>query len=272
MSLAGGIERVWVAGRASAAAIADLLLPDLCSGCDTAAPARNGLCKACVIDLMHLTGLPYCLRCGSTLGPYIKVVYGDGCAFCPTPLPRFARVVRLGPYAPPLRHIVHQLKYRRSTTMLERLGLLLAEAVDGCGDVGELDVIAPVPSWWSRRLMRGVDHAALLAEAVGRRMDLPIAPVLRRVRNTPPQVGRSRTQRVHNVRGAFDAVADDDLGGARVLLIDDVTTTGATASECARMLLRAGAVRVTLAVVGKAEPYKAYAPRLQTPGGATNMD
>jgi ComF family protein len=257
--------RVGVVVREAATAVVDLLLPDVCNGCDAAPPVSHGLCEPCSIELMKLCGLPYCPRCGSTLGPHIEAAFEEGCFACPSPLPRFARTVRLGPYAAPLRHFVRELKYRRQVAMLRRLGRLLGEAVDGCDDVGELDVVVPIPSYWSRRLLRGIDHAVLLAGAVAEHMDLPIAPALRRVRNTRPQVGCSRTKRIENVRQAFQAVGGDDLAGARVLLIDDVTTTGATASECARTLLQAGAVRVTLAVVAKSEPYDAYAPRLHTP-------
>lgn len=269
MRVAGGIERLlWTVKRA-AGAMGDLLLPDVCHGCRSQPPGPHGLCDDCALDLMQLIGLPYCPRCGSTLGPHIDVAYEDGCSLCPNPLPRFARAVRLGPYAPPLVQLIRDLKYRRHVAMLPRLGRLLTEAVNGLADVGELDVVTHVPPWWSRRLLRGIDHAALMAGAVARHIDLPATPLLRRVRNTPPQVGRSRTQRIANMRGAFEA-CDTDLHGARVLLVDDVTTTGATASECARTLLQAGALRVTLAVLAKSERGEAYAPRLQTLKGARN--
>ncbi len=271
MRFAGGIERLLLIARAMASAVGDLLLPDVCHGCQAQPPGMHGLCESCAMNLLRLAGLPYCPRCGTTLGPHIEVAYEDGCFACPNPLPRFARVVRLGPYAPPLQDMIRELKYRRHAAMVPRLGQLISEAADGCEDVGELDVVTPVPSWWGRQLRRGVDHAALLAEAVSRQIDLPLAPLLQRTRNTPSQVGRSRTQRIANMRGAFQT-ACKDIRGARVLLVDDVTTTGATASECARTLLQAGALRVTLAVVAKAEPGDAYAPRLQTATDVTKMD
>lgn len=271
MRFAGGIESLLLIARTMAAAVGDLLLPDVCHGCRTEPPQIHGLCESCAVNLLMLAGLPYCPRCGTTLGPHIDVAYEAGCAACPNPLPRFARVVRLGPYAPPLQEMIRELKYRRHAAMVPRLGQLLAEAVDGCEDVGDLDVVAPVPAWWARRLRRGIDHAALLAEALSRNIHLPLAPLLQRTRNTPPQVGRSRTQRIANMRGAFQANGED-ISGARVLLVDDVTTSGATASECARTLLQAGALRVTLAVIAKAESGDAYAPRLQTANDVTSMD
>jgi predicted amidophosphoribosyltransferase len=115
---------------------------------------------------------------------------------------------------------------------------------------------------WRRRLGRGYDHARVLAREVGGRLDVPVGAELVRVRHTAPQVNLPATRRIENVRGAFAVGDARAVAAADVLLVDDVTTTGATANEAARTLLAAGAARVVLAVVAKAEPPTAYAPHL----------
>lgn len=236
----------------------DLLLPAVCPGCDAAQADGHGLCQDCGVKLLSLVALPYCPRCGATVGPNIPV-REDGCAACPHTLPRFCQVVRLGPYAPPLRGMVRGMKYWRGGVLAARGGKLLAEAAaTRLADV-RWDVVMPVPMHWLRRLSRPADHACLLAADIAAGLDVPLGDELVRVRNTPPQVHLPRTRRIENVRGAFAVRRAKNLSGASVLLVDDVTTTGATADEATRTLLAAGAERVALVVLAKAEPPTAYA-------------
>lgn len=244
--------------RVLGAGLADMLLPSVCPACGQADVSAAGLCDECNVELLSLIALPYCPRCASTLGPGVPA-RDDGCHECPTPLPRFARAVRLGPYAGPLRQVIRDLKYHRCDAMLARAGRMLARAVAGkCG--GEsFDVIVPVPAHWRRRLGRGTDHSMSLARAVAAELPAPVEPELVRIRHTPPQTHLSRTRRLANVRNAFAARAPRAVAGANILLVDDVTTTGATVNEAARTLLKAGASRVTVAVLAKSEPPTAYA-------------
>ncbi len=252
---------VWTAVRQCLAGLADLLLPNLCAACDAADVSDAGLCSQCNVDLLSLVSLAYCPRCGATVGPNIPVREG-GCWACPNPLPRFAEVIRLGPYARPIRSVVQALKYRRQEAMVARLGELLSQGVQAKCPDRPPDVVVSVPMHWRRRLIRGCDHARLLALAVAGNLSVPLGRELVRVRNTPPQVHLPRTRRIENMRGAFAAVDKQSLAGAHVLLVDDVTTTGATANEATRALLAGGADRVTLAVVAKAEPPRAYSQHL----------
>lgn len=241
--------------------VADLLLPGHCAACGEDRDSTEGLCNRCNLDLLKLVTLPYCPRCGSTLGANIPR-YEDGCPQCPNPLPRFSRVVRIGPYAQPLRAAIRDLKYLRQDLLRQRTGRLLAQAVRvECVDEG-FDVALPIPAHWLRRLARGRDHSHQLAEVVAKPLGILIGDELVRVRHTPPQTRLSRTRRIENVRGAFGLASKTSLAGARVLLIDDVTTTGATANEAAKVLLAGGALRVTLAVAAKAESPTAYAERV----------
>ncbi len=243
----------------------DLLLPGVCPGCSDAVAETTGLCQACNVKMLSLVTLPFCPRCGSTIGPNIPV-YEDGCPQCPQPLPRFGCVYRLGPYTQPLRHAICQLKYFGQTRPSAQLAEMLAQAVQASSArqaINGYDVIVPVPMHWSRRLFRGMDHATLLADFLGRSLSLPVSQELVRTRNTPQQVHLSKTKRIANVSGAFATGGSTSLSGAGVLLVDDVTTTCATANECARVLLKAGALRVDLAVLAKAEKPIAYSEHWQ---------
>ena len=239
--------------------LADLLLPGVCSGCGGAADGAEGLCDACNERLLSLVGLRYCPRCGTTCGPHIQTPWADGCFACPTPLGRFDQVFRLGPYTTPLRDAIRGLKFHRQLDLVRRLGQLLAGHIAAEPRDFPYDVLVPMPMHWLRRTGRAMDHAALLGEVVAARLDLPLGRELVRIRNTPQQATLSRAKRIQNVRGAFRAGREAMVRDARVLLVDDVTTTGATADEAARVLLRAGAAAVTLAVIAKSEPAQSYA-------------
>jgi len=255
------VADAWGGIRAGLGALLDLVLPTTCSACAACDVSDGGLCDACNVRLLALAALKYCPRCGATIGPNIPA-RADGCRACPTPLPRFASVTRLGPYTAPLRRVVQALKYHRVETMCARLGEMLAMALDARHEADQFDMALPVPMHWRRRLVRGCDHARMLARAVGRQLDLPVGAELARIRHTPPQVHLPRTRRLANIHGAFAVTRPADIAGARILLVDDVTTTGATANEASRTVLRAGASSVHLAVVAKAEPPRAYSEHL----------
>ena len=246
------------AARMLGEGLVDLLLPPVCPACGEAEISSAGLCNACNVELLSLIALPYCPHCATTLGPNIPA-REDGCSQCPTPLPRFFRAVRLGPYAGPLRSAVRDLKYHRRNVMLAVTGRLLARAVGGKCAGERFDAIVPVPSHWRRRMSRGTDHATAMARAIAKQLSAPVDRELVRVRHTPPQTHLSRTRRLANVRNAFAVRDSRAVAGANILLVDDVTTTGATANEAARTLLKADASRVTLAVIAKSEPPTAYA-------------
>jgi ComF family protein len=251
---------VWSSLAAGAAALGDLILPRACAACESPDVSAGRLCESCNIRLLSLVSLSYCPRCGTTVGPHIPVS-DDGCAGCPATLPRFARVFRLGPYTDPLRSVIRELKYRRRDTMRRRLGHMLGQLVAAAMDDDETapQLVMPVAMHWRRRIVRGWDHAGALAGAVAGELHLPVGNELVRLRNTPQQAHLPRSKRIENMRGAFAVRNAKALAGASILLVDDVTTTGATANEAARTILQAGAARVTLAVVAKGEPPTAYA-------------
>ena len=117
----------------------------------------------------------------------------------------------------------------------------------------EFDVLTCVPTGWLRRVLRGYDHTALLAEATGKELGIPASRILRKVRHTPPQSGvEGAAQRRANVLGAYGVIDPVSIQDKRILLLDDIITSGATVSECARVLLTAGAKEVYCAAVAAA--------------------
>jgi ComF family protein len=191
----------------------DLLAPARCPGCDVAHDfGERGFCGACSLLLERLPG------------PAAYVFGG------------------------PLADAIRRYKYGRRTDLVPELGALLAEAARG--HVGKVDVVIPVPSHPLRVKARGFDHGVLLAEPVAKKLDVPLDRArLRRIRDTPPQASLPETAREENVRGAFEATRDD--ARRRVLLVDDVRTTGATTKAASAALYRSGATEVrTLTLAG----------------------
>ncbi|MCE5328582.1 MAG: ComF family protein [Planctomycetaceae bacterium] len=243
----------------AAASLGDLIWPEVCAACAAAPCLEDKLCGDCGRNLLSLVAVVYCPRCGASLGPNIPA-RDDGCWQCPRVLPRYSEVVRLGPYTGPLRDLVRQIKYRRRQRMTDRLTEMLAQRLAvQCPD-RSIDLVFPVPMHWRRRLWRGFDHARELAAKLACRLDAALGDELIRVRHTRPQTTLSRSARRENMHGAFAMSGRHSLDGACVLLVDDVTTTGATADEATRVLLAAGASQVILAVLAKAESHRNYEP------------
>lgn len=262
----GAVAGTWRGLRLAGSAFTGLLFPESCQCCGSSDDISGGLCSRCNVRLLSLVVLPYCTRCGSTLPPNISQ-RTDGCGDCPSTLPRFEVTHRLGPYSDPLRTVVRDVKYRGRTGMLRRATVLLGGRVAAAAGEYPPEVVTWVPSHWRRRLLRGTDHAQVIAERLAGELSLGLEGLLRRVRNTPPQVRLSRTARIENVRGAFEPTCA--LAGETVLLVDDVTTTGATANEAARQILDAGAGHVQLAVLAKSEPGEAWRAHIEPPGPDT---
>ena len=217
--------------RPYVSALADLFYPQRCVGCDRR--ATDLLCPTCFEALPRI-GRPVCARCGMPTAFETFVCYeckGVDFGFESARAP--LRYEGVG------EEIVHALKYRGYTRVVERLAVPLMVGVLDSG-LG-FDAVVPVPLHRSRLRRRGFNQAELLARGVARKINSPVSGTLQVVRRTQDQVLLSAAGRRANVAGAFRA--RDRLGG-RVLLIDDVFTTGATMSACAEALLRAGAGEV----------------------------
>jgi ComF family protein len=156
-----------------------------------------------------------------------------------------------------LRDLVHLFKYRRIRSLDKPLGRLLALALPR---QEPLDLIIPVPMHWWRKWNRGFNQAELLGRVVSRRTGLPFRNALARRRGTLAQAGLTLAQRRDNLTGVFRVRDRRKIEGRRVLLVDDVFTTGATASACAAALKRAGARSVVLLTLARVDRRWAEAP------------
>jgi ComF family protein len=155
-------------------------------------------------------------------------------------------------YGDDLREAVLLMKQARSESLAMAVGLLLADKCAAAGLAGQVDLLAPVPMHWQRRLWRGGSAADVLAESMAARLDRPLAlRLLGCRRKTRKQGTLLPTQRRRNVLRAYRVSTRYEIRAAHVLVVDDVMTTGATLNEVARSLLRAGAARVSVAIVAR---------------------
>ena len=177
-----------------------------------------------------------------------------GCSECRGKSLGFDGVIALGPYAGPIRHLCLRLKAERNAWLAPWLAGVLAEArAEALARVPGDAWVVPIPLHWRRRWWRGYNQSEALALGLSRRLALPMAHPLRRVRATPPLARSGRSERARAMRDAFRAKDSPSLQGRVVLLVDDILTTGATCGAAARALKRAGAARVIAVVVGRAE-------------------
>lgn len=218
----------------AANSLARLILPPTCAVCKQ---AGDLLCPDCRAKLPRLTSA-LCTRCGRSLTD-TTAAYCPRCARQPLLLQQVRTPFF---FEEPLSGIIHQLKYNGFFALAEPIAHLMAEAWPEAVD--NIDLLMPVPLHENRQKMRGYNQAALLARHLGQQWGLPVAEnSLRRSRHTQPQVGLSLAERQRNVAGAF-VITDNIVRGKRVLLLDDVFTTGSTLTAATKTLLEAGALFV----------------------------
>lgn len=257
----------WRAGLASwAGAVLDVLHPPTCAACgellepidpDGAMGADPSGSIDPATDASRPLFLPLCTPCSDTFEPVSDPCLRCGepdsdaglCGHCIVDEPPFESVVSLWHYGAAIADVLQHFKYSDRPELAKPLGRALA-----CAQLPEVDVIAPVPLHFRRRLSRGYDQALLLARELAKAAGLPFErSLLIRSRATSRQVGSSRVVRANNVAGAFEAgPALGRWAGARVLLVDDVITTGSTAAACAQVLLKGGVDSVHVACVARA--------------------
>lgn len=233
-----------------------VLLPAGCVACGRWLPEERGeepplTCPTCRSRL-RAAPWPRCGRCHFPAGT--GRAGGAGCRECAAWPGELTRARWAWLLRPPADDLVHGLKYGGWTALATEMGRAVAVAAAG----EDADLVVAVPTTARRIRERGYNQAALLAETVARSLGLPRVDALVRTRDGPTQVALPPSRRRANVKGAF-AVRDGafrSLDGARVLLVDDVLTTGATAGSAAIELTGAGAASVTLATFARALPYR----------------
>jgi ComF family protein len=257
---AGSVSRNWA--REAAESLFAVLFPSNCRICDTPLVriSRLPVCQECLDAMRPISG-GVCTVCGERIfSPYaLNSSSGEPrCGLCRRVEPAFVRATAYGSYESGLRELLHLLKYGGVRPAANVLGRMLAEAIAKLEPELPSDfvVLIPVPLYRTKLRQRGFNQAELIARAAlkinpSRDRYRLCAGVLERKRDTSSQTGLTSHQRRENLRGAFGVAQAEAIKGLEVLVVDDVYTTGATVSECARVLRRAGAARVWVATVAR---------------------
>lgn len=226
-----------------------LIYPPHCLVCSAPFDPQgpHSLCPPC-LQALSSDPFPACPRCCSSIGPHVAT--DDGCSRCRGERFAFDGGRRFGVYDGRLKDAVLQMKTLSGESLAETLGLIWAardrQAFEELGP----DVVIPVPLHWRRRVARGYSQSAAVASFLARGLDRPFNGAwLRRVKATPKQFTQSPTARRENLKDAFRTTWRCRVRGKRVLLVDDVLTTGATCHEAAKALKAAGAAQVWAAVL-----------------------
>ena len=229
-----------------------LLLPMDCTTC--AQPLTDDpvpfFCRQCWEMIRPLRG-PSCPRCHRPFASPSATTYSPTheCHDCRTREPHYSRVWAPYAYCSPLQDAIALFKYRGKVALADALGALLTKALP---DRLDFDVLMPTPLHPNRLRQREFNQSLLLADRIGPAIGLPISyRNLIRIVDTDPQISLPRAARLQNLRKAFAVRAPQEVAGARILLVDDVFTTGTTASECARVLLKPGAKRVAVLALAR---------------------
>lgn len=231
-------------------ALLDVILPPICHICHSFIPNADTLhiCPTCR-DRLPLVASPLCPLCGI---PFAGGGSNHCCGACLTHPPHFDTARAHFLYEGPIRDLIHSYKYNQRTQLRYPLALLTLEGLSGFLAEQVPHVIVPVPLHRSRLRQRGFNQAVLLGKILSRRLSLPMLPdTLIRARPTEPQIELSAAERRINVKGAFTVGRPDRVEGKRILLLDDVMTTGSTMDECARELKKAGAEMVIAATIAR---------------------
>lgn len=224
--------------------------PSNCVVCKTPLewPLPGPVCEPCWRSLPRIEW-PYCSRCGI---PYQETVAEGLCGPCRVePRRRFRRARAMGRYEGALKETILSMKFGGRPRLATALGRLAFSSQILTGELEVGDAVVPVPLHWRRRRERGFNQAELLARAIAKAARRPCSRALVKITERPPQAGLSAAARRRNAAGAYRPRLPAGLVGKRLLLVDDVFTTGATVEECSRALLRAGARSVDVLTVAR---------------------
>jgi ComF family protein len=261
-----------------------VLFPSDCRLCGSLLPnvSRLPVCPACLAAIHPASGI-LCAICSERIvsGYAASVIHEDAakCGLCRRIEPPFVRALAYGSFEGGLRELIHLLKYARVRPAANVLGRMLAEVITELQPEFSGDDIAviPVPLYRGKQRQREFNQAELITRAAlklsGHPARLRFCPdLVERKRATQSQAGLTSHQRRENVRGAFGVTRTDAVKGREVLVIDDVYTTGATVSECARVLRRAGATKVWIATVARTMKIEQHHVQIENPEEMGEMD
>jgi ComF family protein len=231
-------------------AAVSLLYPATCTICRQHLRAGEYLCDACEAKIARIVP-PFCETCSEPFDGSINTAFT--CANCAHRAIHFDAAVAAYRGRGIVRDVIHQFKYNRQIHLRHVVARWLCAALDDerLRNI-QFDLIVPVPLHPARQRERGFNQASVLAELLSAQTSIPCKPLLKRMRYTTTQTALDRSERMKNLHNAFRLRKNADVRGLRVLLIDDVLTTGSTLSECARILKRAGATSVHAATAARA--------------------
>jgi ComF family protein len=229
-----------------------LLFPDECRICQRALTGwtRVPVCAECLQSPQPLKAEFFCASCHTPFVNSYPLDHHGVCAACREGLRGFDRAASFGFYEGSLRRLIHLFKYNGMRPLAKPLARFLERAIP----IDQaFDAVVPVPLHWRKQWQRGFNQAELLARYVARRRRVPLLAALKRKRSTAVQASLASAGRRRNVAGAFEIRAKAAVAGKKILLVDDVMTTGATASACASVLKRAGAQSVSLVTLARVD-------------------
>jgi competence protein ComFC len=231
-------------------AAVSLLYPSVCTICGRSIRVNEYLCDRCETMATRIVA-PFCQTCSEPFEGSITGAFS--CANCAHRAIYFDATVAAYRGRGIVRQIVHEFKYARQLHLRHLIARWLHAALDDERLRGHrFDVIVPVPLHRTRQRERGFNQAGVLGELLSAQTSIPAKPVLERIRYTTTQTALDRAERMENLHNAFRLRKNADVRGLRVLLVDDVLTTGSTLNECARILKRAGAFSVHAATAARA--------------------
>jgi len=228
----------------------DILYPRRCVGCGVSSPGTfRYICWDCWTDA-PLVEPPFCSLCGDPVAGAVE--HGFICYSCSANKPAFDAARSAARYDGVAGESLRQLKYEKALWLAPDMAELLHRCLLAEYPGRRFDFIVPVPLHHVRRRGRGYNQSAILAKELSRRMDCPVQPgMLRRIRPTATQTNLTAADRLSNVASAFQYGRREWLAGRRILLVDDVMTTGATVDACAKTLKKGGAESVHVVTVAR---------------------
>jgi ComF family protein len=228
------------------------IFPDNCRICDEplSGYSRAPICRKCLNAPKALNPEIFCLKCRT---PFLRERALDDnglCRLCAAGVGSYDAAYAWGGYDGVLKDLIHCFKFHGMRSLSKPLGGYLAEAFPRSE---RIDAIVPMPVHWTRRMERGFNQCELLASELSRHTGVPVWKSLRKVKRTEKQSNLAGAKRRRNVRGSFGVREGRSIAGKRLMLVDDVLTTGATVNEAAEELKRHGAARVAVLTVARVD-------------------
>jgi ComF family protein len=230
-------------------ALSDLFFPPVCAFCEApVVGSEASLCDACC-DSVDAVSEPMCAQCGLPV-PGLAVLGSGSCGRCLADPPLYDRARYAVYYQGAVRDALVRFKFAGALHAATALSTILIEAFRRHFQPADFDLIVPVPIHRRRLIHRGFNQVVVLAKKLSQDTGIPLDRTsFKKIKDTPPQVRLTRPARVKNLRGSFGIQGTNRIRGRKVLLVDDVATTGSTIAEAAKTIMRGGALRVDVLVL-----------------------